>query len=93
MAYGVQVFSSSGDTWLDTSTFTGKILGQTTITGGTNGNTGTVSDFALGTPFYFCIPTSSTQGYSPVLSIASNVLSWDWGGRSGQDHFLFYGIF
>jgi hypothetical protein len=93
MAYGVQVFDSSGNTWLDTSTFTGKVLGTATITGGTNGNTGTVSDFSLGTPFYFATPESSVFTYSPTLSIASNILSWNWGGNSGQDHFLVYGIF
>jgi len=95
MAYGVKVFGPDGTTvWLDTTTYTGKLLGVTTITANTDGSV-TDSDFAIGTPYYLAIPTTTTSGYSPVLSFNSstNTLSWAWGTRTGQNHQLIYGVF
>jgi hypothetical protein len=96
MAYGMQVFDSSGNKVLDTTTFTGKILGIRDITGPNTNGSVTDSDFTIGTPFYFAVPQGSSLGDDvPEFTFTSgtNTLSWDWGSFSGTTLTLIYGVF
>lgn len=93
MAFGMQVFDASGNTILDTSDSTGKLLGVQTITSGVAGSV-TNSGFGNGTAYYFAIPqVSSVQAYGPILSFNSgtDTLSWTWPSETTANHTLIYG--
>ena len=95
MAYGLQVWDSSGNTVMDTSTRMGRVLG-TVSTGITNGSI-TNSAFSQGSPFYV-VSTVGGSGYDvqPYVNVVGSTLTWYW-GTSGAWYnascIIIYGVY
>ena len=94
MAAGLQVWNASGDLVLDTSTYTGKVLGILDITAGVDGSV-TDSAFAIGDPYWQCVSIATYPTNQPTFTFNSgtNTLSWAWESRLGQDCKLIYGVY
>lgn len=93
MPQGLQVFDASGNEILSVTDRISRVLGVTTITGGSAGSV-TNAGFAGLTPFWMCTPLVSFPTYAPQFSFnaGTNTLSWTW-PRTGADHQLVYGAF
>jgi len=94
MAYGLRVRDAAGNIILDITDRVGTVLGVATITGGVNGYV-TNAGFAEGAPFWMAtaLATYSTRSPGFAFDAGLNRLSWDWGGASGVDHKLVYGVY
>jgi len=94
MAHGLRVWDAAGNLIVDTSQRHGTILGVLTITGGVDGSV-TDAGFAQGEPLWMCTALASYATYNPAFSFDAglNRLSWSWGGRSGTNQKLVYGVF
>ena len=94
MAFGLQTFDANGNTILDTTKSTGRVLGVATLTAGVDGSVSD-SDFTKGTPFWFCFPNNAgTDAFAPAVSFASTTLSWTWlSGVTSTNHNLVYGVY
>lgn len=93
MPQGLQVFDASGNEILSVTDRISRVLGITTISGGSPGSVSNAG-FAGLTPFWICTPLVSYGTFSPQFSFdaGTNTLSWTW-PVSGPDHQLVYGAF
>ena len=92
MPQGLQVWNSSGQLIIDTSTSIGKVLGITTITAGVSGNIADTK-FALGTPFWSLINQGpDSYGASPIVSYNSGLTRLEWTNSAAYNNLLVYGV-
>lgn len=95
--YGLQVWDALGNPVIDSTTWTGLVLGNISL--GANHSSGSVTDAALtkGRPFYFTLPaeglSGTTAGGNPAqisVSVSGSVLSWTAAPAACQ---IIYGIY
>lgn len=94
MPQGLQVWDAAGNLTLDLTDRIGRLLGIATLTSPTDGNL-TDAGFASGTPWFVCLPYSGGASSTPDVSIAGNVISWDFvtGGSYSATYKLIYGVY
>ena len=74
MAVGLRLYDANGNTILDETYSTGRVMGIITVDYAVNPN-GNISDdrFGLGIPFGFAL---STLNFPPVVTFSGNTMSW-----------------
>jgi hypothetical protein len=94
MPQGLQVYNASGQLLVDLTDRLSRLLGIATLTNPTDGNL-TDAGFATGTPWWVCLPISGGSVSTPAVSIAGNVLSWDFdaSGNYATTYKLIYGVY
>ncbi len=94
MGQGLQVWDAAGNQIVDVSDRLGRVLGVTTLTGGTDGSVSNAG-LATGTPFWACIPVATGAAPTPGISVSGTTLSWDFEAGIGYapSYRLIYGVY
>lgn len=92
MAYGLQIFNSSGQNIIDTSSRLGKLLGSTIVN---QSGSLTDSSFLVGVPFYIVVPYNTTGNYeifNPVeVSFSGSTMTYNI--LDSDSYTIYYGVY
>lgn len=94
MPQGLMVFNGSGQVVLDTTTRSGIIIGQVTVTSAASGNVA-INNSLPGTYFVLSQRRIGQRGGWCNVWITGNQLYWQWdsGGDDRTNFTCFYGVF
>ncbi len=92
MAAGLQLWDSSGNLLLDTSTRTGFVLGRVDIISTNQNGSVTESAFGDGTPFYFVLMSGNQGQTCPDISFSGTTMTWSKATSSNFSGSIFYGV-
>ena len=93
MPQGLEIRDSSGTVILTISDRITRLLGSSSMTGGTAGSV-TNAGFTTGTPFWWASrDAGGSFFYDPVITVTSDTMSWTWPNGGSGNYTVVYGVY